>query len=566
MKKRIIALVLLLCLLPGVFSLSSCKKKKPKNDPVDQGTAATTDRWEILGPEIAAALDANARTFKIECADFNTTAKISRNKKYLKGPDSLTGADSIDLMIYERNNRACQLLGTTIEYEFWDDDKGAWGVSSNEINTLVQANNPDAPDLFVNQIYDLNKAMLTFGVFKDVKSLPGSYFDFSAEGWMADWMESMSFTGDRAYVLAGDYFLDVLRSMGVLPFNTKLMDENGDKLAAALFGAGNGLTAGETMSNRFFDYVEDGNWTWDSLKKLSEAIYVDSDGDGQKSIGDLLGIVADCYGGVCTALYLYSSAEDAALIERKPNDAQGGKMWAYLPAESTAFGEIFDAVASVFNGDGALATYKEVEDTTEGLAGHRLKFARDQLLFAGYALIGDLEDDAFKQMTSTSLWSVVPLPKVSADKKYNTFVYDTADAGAINVRTSPEKARAISAYLQYCTEHSANIREEFLTIVTKFKTTEYNQGTSRMLDLIYESVYYGGAKVIDGAIWAETNRAQQRWYDYMKDARCVLTAGDFVDKYQSARDAKQAKLDEIMLKWYNLPTAETEAAAESAAE
>ena len=553
MKKRIVALILILCLIPGVFALASCGPKKPAKTekPTEKVTEVTTDRWEVYGPEIKAALDEESKSFKIELAEFNQVEKASRNQKYLAGPDKREGADSIGQKIYDRNAKAKELLGVTIEYAYWDYDQAKWGKSSGEINRIVTTKAPDAPDMFVNQIYDLNKAMLSDGVFKDILSLPGGYFDFEAPGWLYGWMKDMSFTGDRAYVLAGDYFLDILRSMAIMPFNADLMDESGSKLAPALFGEG--LATGETMSQRFFDFVEEGDWTWDALGKLCEAVHVDAGTIGQDDMNDVLGVIADCYGGVCTASFIYSAGE--TLIERRENEA--GKMWVYYPTDATEIGKIFDAVAGVFNGNGSLATYAKVDDTTEGIAAHRVKFANNELLFMGYALLGDLEDDVYQQMTS--LYSVVPLPKVNARKSYNTFVADTADAGAINVNTSIGKARAISAYLQYCSEHSAAIRDEFLEIVTKYKTTVYNQGTDRMLDLIYESVQYGGAKVIDGAV--KDQGGHKRWYDIMKDTpdkRCTVTSAEFKTEFDSLVVAKQSTLDEIMDKWYNLPIAGSE--------
>ena len=557
MKKRILSLILILCMLVGVVSFASCGKKKPAatEDPGKE-TAATTDKWEALSPEIK-AFSVDDRCFRIECAEYNEVQKISSNMKYLAGfatEDGKADTSTIGQMIYQRNQKAQELFGTSIEYVYWAFDKAAWGKAAGNILDLVQGSDPDTPDMFVNQIYDLNKAMLSKGCFMDLWTIPGAYFDFEAEGWLGNWMKDMSFTGDRAYILAGDYFVDVLRSMGVMPFNSKLMDDAGSRLAPALFN-GQGLAAGETMSQRFFDFVERGEWTWEALGKLCEAVWVDKGTAGQNDVQDTLGIIADCYGGVCTALYIYSAGEE--LFVRK--NAPDGRAWVYYPDDASALGDIFDAVASVFKGNGALTTTGVVEDsseTTPGIAYHRLKFARDELLFMGYSLLGDLEDDVFQQMISHSLYSVVPLPKVSVDKKYNTFITDTADAGAINVKTTPGKAKVISVYLQYCTENSADIREQFLEIVTKYKTTDYNQGTDRMLDLIYDSVLYGGDKVIDGAVWDYTNRAQKRWYDYMKNGKCVVESSEFVTSYNSEVSAKQSVLDEILNKWYELPRVE----------
>ena len=103
MKKRIVALILILCLIPGVFALASCGPKKPAKTekPTEKVTEVTTDRWEVYGPEIKAALDEESKSFKIELAEFNQVEKASRNQKYLAGPDKREGADSIGQQIYE---------------------------------------------------------------------------------------------------------------------------------------------------------------------------------------------------------------------------------------------------------------------------------------------------------------------------------------------------------------------------------------------------------------------------------------------------------------------------------
>ena len=550
MKKLIVFLLLAAILTLG---FASCGKKKPAqtNDPGND-TAATTDRWEVLGPEIAAQYNADAKSFRFEMSAYSNSEKTSKNQKYIKGPDSLAGTqETIGQLVYERNSNANRLLGTTVEYIYWD--QYGWEKQAPQIKLLVDANQPDAPDLFVNMIFDLGNATLQ-GCFKDVKSLPGSYFDFSANGWMKDWMESMSLTGDRAYILAGDYFIDVLRAFGVLPFNADLMNENGDNLAEALFGKENGLSEGETMSQRFFDYVEDGKWTWDSLKKLCEAIYVDSDGDGQNSIEDTLGILGDASTGMTTALYLYSSGEPLFETYTK----EDGKQWIRYPDGVGALGDIFDAVASVYGGKGALATKadseKEGTPDNPNTAYHWVKFGQGETLFAGACVLGALEDTAFQQMEA--LWSVVPIPKVSADKQYNTIIHNVGDAGAMNVNTDPAKAKMLSAYLQFCTEHSAEIKNEFLQITTKYKTTIYNQGTDRMLNLIYANVLNGRDKAIEDLMRLNENCKQKVWHNLMKEGnRLNHTSADLVTGYASARDAKQAHLDTILETWYGLPKA-----------
>ena len=575
MKRTITLILALLLVLSAVFTLAACGKKTGGDateaaagttagggeaaaaTTTHEATAAatTTDKWEDLGSEIA-ALDAIDRQFKVEYSQFVAPEKIAKNRQYLRGPDEVEDGvtPTIEQMVYERNLAAKALFGVEITYEEWDHDKASWGRAAGPIQTLVQGNAADAPDLFVNMIYDLNLVLKTVGAFKDVWSIPGSYFDFSTEGWMTDWMISMSLTGDRAYVLAGDYFLDVLRTIGVLPFNMTMMDDNANKLAMPLLGKE--ISEGEELTPLFFDLVEEGKWTWELLGKLCEAIWVDNDGDGADSVRDRLGIIADEYGGVSSSIYIYSCGEE--LIERRiiedESNPNNGKEWVYYPSEPGVLNDIFDSVASVFSGKGSLSTRNSLDGSTPdnpGLAYHHIKFGQGELLTAGACLLGELEDDSFQQMQDQ--YSVVPLPKVREESEYNTFITNTGDAGAINVNTAPGKAKVITAYVQYCTENSADIREEFLEIVTKYKTTTYNQGTDRMLDLIYENINYGGVKVIEDAV-----NGNYRWHVMMKDGgKFLYTSADLATMYGSAIQSKQSALDALLTTWYGLPKIET---------
>ena len=544
--KRLIVCLLLLAIL--AFALVSCGKKKPAATEEPTAATGTTDKWEALSPEVR-AFPSDTRTLRIELSDFENAEKDSKNDLYVAGPDenALSGADTIGKMVYERNSNAKRLLGVTVEYTYWDY---AWESQGPKIVEVVQGADPSMPDLFVNMIYDLGNATLQ-GVLKDVWSIPGSYFDFEADGWMDEWMKSMSLTGDRAYILAGDYFLDIVRAFGVLPFNATLMDKNGSKLAPALLDTS--LGENETMSQRFFDFVERGDWTWEALGKLCEAIWVDKGTAGQNDIYDTLGILGNAQTGMTTSFYLYSANEP--LFESKKNG--DGKDWIYYAEDSTALGGIFNAVANVFKGNGALATNASADNgaTAENpsTAYHWVKFGQGETLFAGACAMGAIELDAFQEMRD--LFSVVPLPKVSADKKYNTIIHNIGDAGAICVNTAPDKAKVISAFLQYCTEHSGDIREHFQEVVMKYKNTVYNQGTDRMLDLIYDSVVNGRDKSIEDLMRGDNTCKGLQWHNFMKkEGRLDHDASYIASEYKSARDTKQAYLDSILNTWYGLPT------------
>ena len=249
------------------------------------------------------------------------------------------------------------------------------------------------------------------------------------------------------------------------------------------------------------------------------------------------------------ALILFSTGEELTTTSK---DETTGRNWIYINEDSTALGRIFDAVKGVVEGSGSFITC----DTTSqgstidqpGIAYHQIKFSEDTLLFCGPQLLGALEGDAFQQMQST--YSVVPLPKVDATKEYNTIVHNTADCGAINVNANPQKTRVVSAYLQHCVENSWDIRDEFLQTVTKYRTTTYNQGTSRMLDLIYDHLTNARDKGIEDA--AE-RKSGERYHGKLKDNEFVWGSADVVSWFESNRATKQGRIDDVLEKWYQLP-------------
>ena len=567
MKKPIGVLLILSTLL---LLLASCGGKTPAATTGSATTAAegattdattdaateaetTADKWEEIAQKIT-MLAEKERSLKIECSEFVTAEKASKNDIYLKGPDAVEDGvtPAIQAMVYERNRDADELFQTTVEFVFWKDD---WGQQAGHIDTVVKGNAADAPDLFVNMLYDLNLELLN-GSFKDIWSIPNSFFDFDSRGWLTAWMENLSFSGDRAYILGSDYFIDAFRSMAVLPFNLTLMDENAEALAPAILEEGETLGAGEELSTYFFDLVDMGKWTWDVLGKLCEAIWVDTDGNQQDSIGDRLGIIADEYGGINSGSFIYSCGEELTEVYRIEDESSPDYNKQKIKYADTSAGleRIFDEVKAVFDGPGSLSTYaKFAGDTPDepGVAYHHIKFAESELLFAGVCLLGGLEDETFQNMED--LYSVVPCPKTDAAKPYNSIIHNVADVGAINVHLNPRKLKTVTAYLQFCTERSTEIREEFLETVTKYKTTTYNQGTDRMLDLIYASILYGRDKTVDDLVGG------QRWHSLMKEQHFVAGSDYITTQYASMVSGRQNKLNGHLKTWYTLPKVEPEA-------
>ena len=567
MKNRIVSLLLMLCMILSVLLLASCDKGTDATEaPATEEPVASADgtteeateppdtKWEKLAPKVTMMAE-SARSLKIECSSNVSAEKASKNDVYLKGPDEIVDGvtPKIEQMVYERNKAARDLLHVSTEFVFWSE---SWGKQAEKIDIAVKGKAADAPDLFVNMLNELNLELLN-GTFKDVWTIPNSFFDFKAKGWLESWMKTLSFTGDRGYILGSDYFLDVFRAVPVLPFNMTLMDASADKLAPAILEEGDELGAGEKLTPRFFDLVDRGEWTWDVLGKLCAAIWVDKDGDGADSIYDQLGIIGDEYGdgGQCAGSFIYSCGETLTETYRIEDESSPyyQQQWIKYNDTSEGLNLIFEKVKRVFEGPGSLSTsYNFSSNTPEapGIAYHHTKFAGGDLLFTGVCLLGGLEDDVFQNMED--LYSVVPCPKTNANNEYNTIIYSTGDAGAINVNVKPAKAKALTAYLQYCTENSPAIREQFLQIVMKYKVTTYDQGTDRMLNIIYDAIRYGRDKTVDDLVGDSNNR----WHGLMRHQHFQAGADYISTQYETNRAVKQKVLDNRLKIWYTLPKTE----------
>ena len=276
--------------------------------------------------------------------------------------------------------------------------------------------------------------------------------------------------------------------------------------------------------------------------------------------GNIIGacrIIRDEYGGKSAVGFIYSGGTpltEEYVIEDE-NSEYNNKKWIKFASDSETAGlnEIFDAVSKVFTGKGSLstsATHSSNTPEAPGKAYHLTKFAQHEVLFLGVGLLGDLEDDTIQGMDD--VYSVVPCPMVSAYQEYNSIIDNTGDAGAVNVKSNPRKVRALSAYIQYCTEHSKHIRSQFLEIVMKYKIATYDQGTDRMLDIIYNGILYGRDKAVDDLFGVRDRN--NRWHDLMKHEHHEGGASYITTKYAAVVSQKQKALDEYLKTWYTLPT------------
>ena len=268
-------LSLLLALLMLSPALLSCGESKENTEPTTSQTAekpsasdgeADAEPEETEMPDPFADFDYNGQAFRVSTSTNAANATLSTSNLFIEGPEELTG-DAAPDEAFERNRRVEDLLNVNLEFTGVNYDYSGVG---NYIRQYVTAASNDY-DLFINDIY--GTASLTLeGAF--LNALGMENFDFSQPWWYPDFMRDISMNYSYQFMLAGDFFIDVLRSSHVLLFNKSLYTD--------LYGDG----------NEIYEIVLNGDWTYDRFVTICDETFADLNGNGQNDPDDRYGYVA----------------------------------------------------------------------------------------------------------------------------------------------------------------------------------------------------------------------------------------------------------------------------------
>ena len=112
------------------------------------------------------------------------------------------------------------------------------------------------------------------------------YVDLGKPWYIGNAAEALS-VKDHAYVMIGEFDLDVLRFTYCMYYNKDL--------------------AASYSLEDIYPVVREGRWTYDMLKDLSDRMYTDLDGNGVKDENDILAISGDPFSAVVTYQYSFDN-------------------------------------------------------------------------------------------------------------------------------------------------------------------------------------------------------------------------------------------------------------------
>ncbi len=450
MKNKFIRLTCLLLVLLTVLPLAAaCSDKEEKPGQSNGGNG------DVGGSEdIFADLRQNDDTeIVISLSKFTSSQITMESYQYIQGPDSMT-SDEVQNMVYDRNADVINGINVEPRYVYttlnWD------GIMA-DIQQKVLAGGKNSPDLYVDQAYGMIRAQQA-GFLKNVLE-EGSKIDLESEGWYTDYMNAFNFASkEKSYLLAGDYFMDVIRFMNTIGCNLTMF---------------NNLFTKQGGTNLLYDTVEDGKWTYDQMMTWCEAAFVDNGTNkGRADKEDQLGLIADNDGPYVMGwvpssnVTLFDIQKDGSFKVFKNNDERAinviDKLMALMDGTQ---GVLFGMTADIDN-----AAAREI-------------FIDGKALFTSGVLLSSLETTQYQQMEDDKC--VIPYPKLTEDDRYYVTSHDNARVGGILINTA--KFEATTAWCQAMSRTSTAVLDKYYNEALKFRYGT-DRGTTKMLDIIYESI------------------------------------------------------------------------------
>ena len=486
-------------------------------------------------------------------------------ERYLAGTSN--DDEQVDEKVRARNTNAYKNTKVSVTYLYYPDIAEDYGYSlaREQISkTISESSTETRPDIFCNWMTDMLLCSLK-GEFANVMTQNAQYghnyfninLTMDAEqnqyGYMSDLMRSLTLNKGQIYVIASDYFIDLIRAFFVVPVNVNLFNQAVEKVDPALTDYNKDNTVD---INDFFYEVEAGKWTYDRLIAYSRAIYSRAAGTTAENANDVLGFALGA-NGLPAAGMIYTSS--VSVIKQTYDNAS--KTWTYTyPDTNAELGALMTKISTMMDVDGIMCMDANDAgllglqgDDKTALLGIRQKFITNTLLFGGVVLVGSLEYDEYQNMKKTGGFGVVPVPVYKDKDSYLTQIHVVGRAGAITKSTT--KFSACSAFLQYQTQNSTDILDHYYKYNLSYGAASGVSGNVRMLNYIRNNVRTSFDKLFEDAIgffFANSGIDEaNRYHTMLATARYKFDS--FTEEYGRLVVTKQSNLAALEDEYANLP-------------
>lgn len=203
--------------------------------------------------------------------------------------ETITGENVADA-IYERNQQIQDRLNVELAWASTPGNVNKRAAFVRKVQSVYDAHTQDY-DLISS--YSRTEGMLAIqGYLIDLLDIEDSYINLDQPWWPNQLVDTVSI-GDSVYFLSGDCSTNVLHLMYTMYFNKDLLNRTFNTVAQSTTKA-DGTTCVDA-TDYLYNLVYEGKWTIDKLIELTSNVYVDKDGDGEKSEGDSYGFCTVSY-------------------------------------------------------------------------------------------------------------------------------------------------------------------------------------------------------------------------------------------------------------------------------
>lgn len=506
---------------------------------------------------------------------------ISGCKRFLAGEDE-DHSDNIDQDVWDRNDDAAMYTNVSLSYNYWDDvPEYGWGKCFDLIYKDTLSNGSKTPDMYSNFTYDMVAASLksAFHNLKNTELDQGNFFSFLDEeyqadynqymravengtadesttyddkGYMYEYMQSLTLNQEKSYVLASDYFTDIIRAFYVVPVNVSLLESVGADITGDLDGDG------KFTLDDFYIEVEDRKWTYQKVIDYSAKIYSnDGKSNAAEDIEDVLGWCSN-NGGFTAPGFIYST--DVTVIKREWDNAKQDYNYSY-PDESTQLYDIFDAIKKLHQSTGVYCLHKDDPNFSKYGSNTKLaiavlnRFCDNKILFGGIIMVGSLEEPEYQQLKGSGGFGVVPVPlyvgtDVRPDIRYLTSIHNAARPGAISITT--DYFTACTAFLDYQSTHSTHILDAYYNRYLCVKVVDGEvEGTVKMLKYIRSNVRSAFDKTFEDALGVyDSSVSTYKWTSPLSSNKFIC---DIRTDYKTFAEKKEKTLLTLYEAYKGLP-------------
>ena len=363
-------------------------------DPTGKDTGTTPVGSEVETAEVDHRfdnVDYDGREFRIYTST-NISSMGKGNSNFLIEGSGETEGGLVNDAVLERNMKVEELLDVTLVFTQVDRPYNEVAADIRRFTT----GGVDEFDLVINDIYAYAELLIE-GNFRNVLE-EECVFDFDRPYWYKDYMDDLRLIDGYQYVLAGDYFIDILRDAHLLLLNKQIYLDHYNRSADELY-----------------DVVTNFEWTYDKMNEIISDKYADKNLNGVKDKGDQFGFMEpEFWGGSIP----FSVSGNPTFITRDDD----GEPEIVLQ-EGDRANQLAAAMSNLFNNDSASVGLTLDNDLLTA-------FTQDECLILGYQRLGSLENAILRQMEGDA--AVLPYPMLHAsDKKYTTSAHDTTEMGAI---------------------------------------------------------------------------------------------------------------------------------------